>query len=540
MTPTVNDTAIRDALVSAFKLSVSTTSSLAGDVPSLLRHAYSRHFKQVMPLIQDHDSSSATVGDVPLESLVSELAEIPPLEPAAQVLLDRARSILTSGPTLSMNIELGESGELPDSIFTLLQGTIFAILVHGGADPDLEDTLVGGVKDAYRQEDKLPWFLCRKFLFTHEVAMREGEAAADFHEQIAHRMYAGRLFELLPKRRVPKYTLVRVPPIAGAFELGTITCVLATTHGVFAVDHSEYRRTQFDENEPGFGTNVPAPGPLRVRFTHCPEIAQYEAGLPVWHKNRLVLDVGFYAGCIILTPVGVAAAGTVCGFCVSPDVPMEATPMFHPVVLPHDFLPDRIMMRAYTAVLSMGDRQMIGGENMFGRLGLGHEDEFTQFHELPFRIDRILVGSDFDLFLSGRQILFAGHYLSIITRLLPPHADDEYCAFSPVPLRFPRHVKGFFGDLTTLIVVYDGDTMCARQTYKGADSINKEITLPFEVTAVATDWNGAVLYVRGPAGWARIDMAATEPVPEPVGAVLPFDVEYTVHDVEEVDVDPVV
>ncbi|KAG9392220.1 hypothetical protein J8273_5203 [Carpediemonas membranifera] len=57
-----------------------------------------------------------------------------PLKPTAQALLDRARSILADGPPLSMNVELAEGQELPVALHTLLQGTLWAVMMASGAN----------------------------------------------------------------------------------------------------------------------------------------------------------------------------------------------------------------------------------------------------------------------------------------------------------------------------------------------------------------------------------------------------------------------
>ncbi|KAG9392279.1 hypothetical protein J8273_5268 [Carpediemonas membranifera] len=51
-----------------------------------------------MPSIHNNKSTSTPTSVASLESLIATLSKLPPLKPSAQALLDRARSILTSGP----------------------------------------------------------------------------------------------------------------------------------------------------------------------------------------------------------------------------------------------------------------------------------------------------------------------------------------------------------------------------------------------------------------------------------------------------------
>ncbi|KAG9392190.1 hypothetical protein J8273_5172 [Carpediemonas membranifera] len=179
---------VEHALISAFRVSTVATAYIPGDIPSLLRHAYSRHFNKVMPVERDAETTSASASSAELESLQTMLSRIPPLKPTAQALLDRARSIIADGPPLSMNVELAEGQELPVALHTLLQGTLWAVMIASGADPDLEDRVLeearvkwpdenaihDKIRNALAPEAKCLWFLCRKFFFTLNVAAKNG------------------------------------------------------------------------------------------------------------------------------------------------------------------------------------------------------------------------------------------------------------------------------------------------------------------------------------------------------------------------------
>ncbi|KAG9390944.1 hypothetical protein J8273_7217 [Carpediemonas membranifera] len=94
-----------------------------------------------MPSFHNAESTTAPASAPSLESLLATLSKIPPLEPTAQVLLDHARSILADGPPLSMNVELSPGDELPAAMHTLNQGAVWACLMGGGANPDLQDLI---------------------------------------------------------------------------------------------------------------------------------------------------------------------------------------------------------------------------------------------------------------------------------------------------------------------------------------------------------------------------------------------------------------
>ncbi|KAG9396150.1 hypothetical protein J8273_2502 [Carpediemonas membranifera] len=301
---------VKAALIAAYQLSTAATARIPGDIPSLLAHAYSRHFHENMHSIRNAGSHSPPADTTMLESLIAMLSEIPPLAPTAQVLLDRARSILADGPPLSMNIELAEGEELPVALHTLLQGTLWALLVESGADPDLEGTQPA--ETAYSQADKLPWFLCRKLLLTCTVAAKDGVTAPS--PSLSHRLYAGRVFEATKLPRHIKLTRVRVPPVV-SLHCDRTSVVAQTVKGLWGWGDP----MQLGCMMPGERGLVSQPG--RLRFAGCPELEDYEERLPTWEKHALVSDMSMVGQ----------------GF--------DGDSRFCPVALPDAFAPDRIMTR---------------------------------------------------------------------------------------------------------------------------------------------------------------------------------------------------
>ncbi|KAG9392196.1 hypothetical protein J8273_5178 [Carpediemonas membranifera] len=436
---------VEHALISAFRVSTVATAYIPGDIPSLLRHAYSRHFNKVMPVERDAETTSASASSAELESLQTMLSRIPPLKPTAQALLDRARSILADGPPLSMNVELAEGQELPVALHTLLQGTLWAVMI-ASADPDLEDRVLeearvkwpdenaihGKIRNALAPEAKCLWFLCRKFFFTLNVAEKDGESYkwTDYERFYHHRMYMGRLF-MLYTRHHTALTRATMPRALEVYS-NYITYVARTPKGLWGWGNSF-------EGQLGFQSEFS--DPARLTFPACPKVAELEASLPAWEKHSMVTAVSMKHGqAFILTPAGTIMAGSDAELFVGP-VEEENWCRFKPVSVQTGFVPAHIMHDS-AVILTMGDRQVISGWNNYGQLGLGHENEMTGFEELSFR---------------RRQLLFAGEVPKPIAQsgLLPGYYGNEECV-TATPLRFPGRVKGFYCDRLALIWVTDG------------------------------------------------------------------------------------
>ncbi|KAG9389906.1 hypothetical protein J8273_8593 [Carpediemonas membranifera] len=405
-----------------------------------------------MPSIHNDKSTSAPASAPSLESLLAALSKLPPLKPTAQALLDRARSILTSGPPLSMNVELVAGQELPVALHTLNQGAVWACLVGGGANPDLEHDKI---RNALAPEAKCLWFLCRKFFFTLNVAEKDGECCqfTGRYNGYHHRMYMGRLF-MFNSDYHTAFTRARMPRALEVYS-DDLTHIARTPKGLWGWGDSGHGQLGFESSKVD---------PTRLTFPACAEVAELEASLPLWEKHRMVTDVSLICDrTFILTPVGTVMAGYEARLFTG-RVERENRHRFHPVAVPSGFVPDHIVhvvsLFTATVILSMGDRQMISGGNECGQLGLGHDDEMSGFVDLPFGVDRIITSADeFNVFLGGRQLLFAGKVTRHIAQsgLLPGKRRDYKC-LTPTPLRFPERVKGFWGDYDRMVWVTEGVT----------------------------------------------------------------------------------
>ncbi|KAG9397409.1 hypothetical protein J8273_0899 [Carpediemonas membranifera] len=356
-----------------------------------------------------------------------------------------------------MNVELAEGQELPAALHTLNQGAYLT-------------KMYDKIYKALTPEAKCLWFLCRKFFFTWNVAEKDGESCQwnAFGRCYHHRMYMGRLFMLCIDDYDTSFTRARMPRALEVY-IEWSTYIDRTPKGLWGWGHNDVAHLGFKTS--GFVD------PTRLTFPTCPAVAELEASQPPWEKHMMVTDVSMKGyRTFILTPVGTVMAGFNAQRYVGP-VDRAIRNHFHPVAVPPGFVPDHIMQGSRVAILSMGDRQMISGSNWDGRLGLGHENWVTGFVDLPFRVDRVMSEWFFNIFLSGRQLLFAGMVLKHIAKsgLLPGFNQRDIC-LTPTPLRFPERVKGFFISRQELIWVTEGKTHYCKHH-------EEPIILPFEATS---------------------------------------------------------
>ncbi|KAG9389940.1 hypothetical protein J8273_8627 [Carpediemonas membranifera] len=372
-----------------------------------------------------------------------------------------------------MNVELVAGQELPVALHTLNQGAVWACLVGGGANPDLEDRVLeeaqeewphttrmhDKIRKALAPEAKCLWFLCRKFFFSLNVAEKDGECyQRPGHDRCYHHhMYMGRLF-MLDTRHHTALTRARMPRALEVYS-NTWTHIARTPKGLWGWGTNEEGQLGFKSASNLFVN------PTRLNFPSCPNIAALEASLPPWEKHRMVTAVSIYEyQTFILTPAGTVMAGNKANWFTG-EADEDNRKLFNPVAVPSGFVPDHIMhaglLNATTVILSMGDRQMISGRNDYGQLGLGHDDGMSGFVDLPFRVDRIITSETrfFTVFLSGRQLLFAGEVPFHIAQsgLLPGFSERDKC-LTATPLRFPERVKGFWGEYDRMVWVTEGVT----------------------------------------------------------------------------------
>ncbi|KAG9389838.1 hypothetical protein J8273_8517 [Carpediemonas membranifera] len=419
-------TDVKALLIAAFRLSIVETSSIPGDIPSLIRHAYSRQFGETVPSDRDLEISYSPIHAATISEV---LADIPPLAPSAQVLLDRARSILTDGPPLSMNVELEDGEELPIALHTLLQGTLWAVFIEAGASPVVEDDTATNTHPKV-EPDICLWFLCKKFFFTNQTACLDGQVET-FPDAPSYTQYSGRAFLRQSFNGVSFFHRIRIPPIVEYFCTDGLVRILSTAHGIYSHGHTISGRL-------GGLESLRPRNPARVAFSQCPAVIQCEARLPPWKKHLLVKQVVFSDNrTFILTRAGMLMAGNNGKWHDGGNV--RDVDYFSPVPLPDGFVPDHAYFDdTGLAIVTSGSNQMISGPNRDGQLGLGHCDQMTGFVKLPFLVDRVICCPDFNIFISLGQVLFAGRVSELIAQsgLLPGHSKNDLC-LTPAPLTFP-------------------------------------------------------------------------------------------------------
>ncbi|KAG9393541.1 endodeoxyribonuclease RusA family protein [Carpediemonas membranifera] len=439
------------ALIAAFKLAVEVR-SVPSDALFLILDAYERQNGNKLPGYERLACFSRKERGDDLDKLIAALAIIPPLNPEAQALLDGARCLISEATTPWTAVELPED-DTTSPLLGLAPALLWALLMAGGANPDLALTDERAADDniCYTQRSKFPWFLCRVFLQSHRLAKKDGEYYAHRDGQgrcLFHRLYVGRLF-LLDTTEHTCFTRARVPRATRVLCDGS-TCLIQTDKGLWGFG---------DSSNGQLGLTVSDfVDPTRLTFPACPEVAALEASLPLWEKHRLVRQLSVaHRRVLLLTPVGLIIAGDGAGWATGGS----ESGQFQPVPLPDGFVPDHIINDALTVILSMGDHQLIAGDNYMGRLGIGHTHCSLTFVDLPVHVDRIVVCGDiFTVYSCGSALLFAGQVSSGLVEagIMPGHAVFDRCVF-PVELTVPRDITRFWCDHTAVCCVAGATTL---------------------------------------------------------------------------------
>ncbi|KAG9391998.1 hypothetical protein J8273_6728 [Carpediemonas membranifera] len=469
----------KDLFIASFRLCFHRTLTIPGDIPSILKLAFFNHFDEEMPSSVAFEIPNRASVDVVQISFAERqmmeaiLSMIPPLKPSAQALLDCARSILTDGPPLSMNIPLAPGQELPVALHTLNQGTLWACLMGAGANPDLEDMVLrrcqsqgpgeiemhSKIRRIFTPDDKCLWFLCRKFHFSLNVAEKDGESfqCNAYDRCYHHRMYMGRLF-MLDTEHHAALTRARMPRALKVFSDDS-TQIAKTPKGLWAWGKCHRNdKSRFS-------------APFRLTFPECPRVSHLEASLPPWEKHRMVVDVSLWAiEAFILTPVGTIES-------------RGPGNVFKEVALPTGFVPDHILHGFKTTILSMGDRQMISGWNGCGRLGLGHKKKLSGFIDLPHPVEQIIFCdyNNFSIFESDNRLLFAGRVPEYLESFVDLYEGEKCVTPTHIELPYLR-TKGFFAGEAWVIWVTEGKSYVSCN-FGGLD----KFYVPFEARYASID-----------------------------------------------------
>ncbi|KAG9393765.1 hypothetical protein J8273_4628 [Carpediemonas membranifera] len=476
------------SLIAAHCLSVDVTASIPGDIPTLLASAFRIEANKE---IQTNIGRERPDDERDINDLVSALENMSALKDArASRFVRRALCVMAHGPRLSMNIELADGEELPVAMYTLLQGTIWGILMQAGADPDLHDkenrlSDVPSTQKAYGPEAKALWFICKKFFFTHRVAEKEGATTVKRYTQFPYlfKIYYGRLFsrgsasnQLLGYRAamdMPVYSRVRVPVVA-RLTVEPISGVVAVTgRGLYAWGSSVTFAL-------GVGTADATAKPTKVDLSACPAVLEYEARLPTWRKDKLVLITVLQPHySLLVTRAGVVAAGTMAKYFVdghSPDITV-----FNPVPLPLGFHPDSVIQGTYLLILGQSNTQIQMAAGLLNR-----DSSFNQLYRFtrisaPMR-QIVFSCNDFVLTSDGSGILFmTGLVTSLFAQFLPDQTAETMTVQRPLLLPHRIDSITFAQYLRIFIVTWVGETFTSIYDWAGGF-----IRVDVKVTAICS------------------------------------------------------
>ncbi|KAG9392475.1 hypothetical protein J8273_5467 [Carpediemonas membranifera] len=473
-----------DDVLRAHHFAAASAWNLNDDVPSLLSRAFSKQFSKPLPqnTVNTLHNASATNSSAPLTNLCFFIEALR-LHPDAQLFVDRALAILSKYTASTIAKSPNNCERRSPSLFALPLATLVAIGTAAGWDPDLEDR----EHKAYDDIDKRPWFMSRKLFHAHRSAQRDGfvhyDRCGNDGLNIYHRLYGGKAFIMLVSDTVldgrstaqPKYFQIRLPPIV-SITTSQGTTVLVTVKGIYGC-------TRFGSAPGQFGRRATSAKPTRLAFPLCPEITQAETSLPPWRKHDLVTKVFVTPDqTFILTPVGLAVSGFNSRCLAGPAaVPSE----FNPVPLPQGFVVTEIISQGDITVLSDGTRQLIGGFNKMGQLGLGHRDPVVGFVPASYKVDRIFYADSFQsltMIISGTDVLFAGVVSEILaaTKSVPGYGTKGDVCPTATPMNFLPHVRAIFTDgFMSGWVVTDGTTI-----FEACRSAFPTLMVPIEVDAI--------------------------------------------------------
>ncbi|KAG9389573.1 hypothetical protein J8273_8866 [Carpediemonas membranifera] len=454
---------VREAMISAHRIAEHLYADVPGaKIPLLLSIAFEVQFGEKLP----KQTSKVNLAKYTIESLSTLLDSLLPVslesphlelmvtlvltDPKAVGFVQQAKKLLTTPAELSMNILLEDGEDLPIRLHTLLQGTIWAIMMAGGADPDLDDSEderyhPRPANKTYTSTAKCLWFLCKKFFYTCHVAIKDGTAQTHHADDtpMFTRLYAGRLFtrgsniwHTLGVRTNQKaatvYAHVRMPPVVdihvardgvlalspkGVFTWGT--GYNGTLGHAAAIVHHNVFDYEAELDDDGIEPE-PIIEPRRVKFTACPKVDAYERTLPPWHKGKLVLSVAMTYYCtVIVTRAGTVACGLVSRHLNSAG-PDTDTDLFHPCPMPQDFRAARVIAEEYVAVVTDDEgNQMIGGRNDKGQLGLGHSRRLGSFAPLPYPVEVVAFGGQsYNIFYGDKTLRYAGTVFKLAEQFL--------------------------------------------------------------------------------------------------------------------------
>ncbi|KAG9394858.1 regulator of chromosome condensation (RCC1) repeat family protein [Carpediemonas membranifera] len=510
------------------------TQNVSGNIPALLQTAYwhetsGRSLPRTLIL-----PSKAYCCEKRILQLVTDLSSLSAAgltNPRAKTLIDRAITVLRHGAPQSMNIPISPGQELPDTVYTLLQGTCWATLMSAGADPDLasREHAARCGKTGPATQNKCLWFLCKKFFFALNIGEKDGHAEQvnDKFSPVFFRRYANRLFArgnnehsncgVLGGPTIPTYQWVRVPPVIELHTVGTQSLAV-TPRGMYGWGSNRHFNFGLGHND--------SVCPTRLTFPDVPRVAQFEERLGGLERHGLVTSV-FLSDreTMIVTPVGTLVSGDNSHGRLGLGNMKTQIRLFTEVTLPPRFTPEELVSCPdYTAVRCR-DQMLLAGRNHHGQLGLGQAtDDIVNYTQAPFPAVRAWCMSDFTVFLSGDRLLYAGKVGMLGSRFL--HGLTECPA--AVPLNLPWPVKGaVLEEFVWAFIRADNGTSCGTW-HSGGTLVKWE--LGAEVTGMKTNYDNA--WLKTEAGWHGLGMNWDEElgVHGPTVVSVPTPVEWVTSD----------
>ncbi|KAG9394359.1 endodeoxyribonuclease RusA family protein [Carpediemonas membranifera] len=328
-----------------------------------------------------------------------------------------------------------------DYLDELSPGIIWAALMAAGADPELHKTTTS-------PEDKLVWFITRRFVNSLAASIREGEAATN--DSNYFRFYDGHLFSRvldplgMSMGRGLEYEWIRLPSRLFAFETGGGSQYALTFKGLYVWGRNEVGQV-------GMGDVSMVPLPTHIDI---------EVPYRVWADGERAFALGtrgLYA-CGMNFATNDPANGD--KLLLAPGADMAIKHFAH-VRLPEGQV-DSISLKNRGTVIHMGNRALVCGNNSHGRLGVGHNRPLPNLTRLPYTITGMTCDGPFSLILSDGRLKVVGKVkYSPLKNYLVGHRRIYTI---PAQVRFPWPVSKFITDGHSMFFVEKADTLSLKPT----------------------------------------------------------------------------
>ncbi|KAG9393652.1 hypothetical protein J8273_4771 [Carpediemonas membranifera] len=349
--------------------------------------------------------------------------------------LQRACSALSGDADVTLDIQ---HPVLPETIYTLHPGTIWAIM-----------TTAGLTCDAASPSQRAAAFICRKFYQVMTGARRDG--ITTHFRDTEFTSYFGKLFArgnndecqvgTLGPRFIVAWTRVRLPRVDDLQSDGR-TVLAATQQGLFAWGNSLWGQTGI----PG-SANAVVSAPTAVSFKACPKIQRTLARTSRFRRGRRFR--------FILTAWGhsfvqcenyLAVAGDNSHGQLGVGATSTAVSEFTRLRLSYPIQRlSGVTVGQASVGLHFGAHCLVAGDNSTGQLGLGNKKSVSVFTEVKAAVTELIWARDSTLFCSNDSVLLTGR--SGVFGPFMPMQLTEY--LNPTEISFPWRVKSFSSNGTS-------------------------------------------------------------------------------------------